>query len=103
PRLRGNDNAGIPAAGHSATQRFAVPASAAINSLTSLRWRSSSARKASTACRYLEGNAGRLIQSVWTDVKGFRGAASESVGYATQKPEKLLSRIIEASSQTGGL
>ncbi len=46
---------------------------------------------------------GRLIQSIWTDVKGFRGAAIEAVGYATQKPEKLLDRIIQASCPSNGL
>lgn len=52
---------------------------------------------------YLHETDGRLIQSIWTDVKAFRGAAHEAVGYATQKPEKLLDRIICASSALGGL
>lgn len=52
---------------------------------------------------YLHESDGRLIQSIWTDVKAFRGAAQEAVGYATQKPEKLLDRIIQASCPEGGL
>lgn len=47
---------------------------------------------------YLKGNEGRLLQSIWTDVKGFRGAAEENTGYPTQKPEGLLERVIRASS-----
>jgi len=52
---------------------------------------------------YLDDADGRLVQSIWTDVKAFRGAASEALGYATQKPEKLLDRIIRASSLENGL
>ncbi|MBN8480785.1 MAG: site-specific DNA-methyltransferase [Xanthomonadales bacterium] len=52
---------------------------------------------------YLHESEGRLVQSIWTDVKGFRGAATEAVGYATQKPEKLLERIINASCRQQGL
>lgn len=47
---------------------------------------------------YLEEADGRLLQSIWTDVKAFRGAAAESVGYPTQKPEALLERIVTAAS-----
>jgi adenine-specific DNA-methyltransferase len=46
---------------------------------------------------------GRLVQTLWTDVKAFRGAAAENTGYETQKPEKLLERIIRASSNEGDL
>lgn len=52
---------------------------------------------------YLHEADGRLIQSIWTDVKAFRGAAAEAVGYGTQKPEKLLDRVIQASCPEGGL
>lgn len=52
---------------------------------------------------YLHETDGRLIQSIWTDVKAFRGAAQEAVGYATQKPEKLLDRILRASCPENGL
>lgn len=52
---------------------------------------------------YLTESDGRLVQSIWTDVKAFRGAAAESIGYATQKPEKFLDRIIRAASNEDDL
>ena len=52
---------------------------------------------------YLDKTDGRLLQSIWTDVKAFRGAASESVAYPTQKPESLLERILKAASNPGDL
>lgn len=41
-----------------------------------------------------------MMDSLWTDIPGFGVATSskELVNYATQKPEKLLERIIKASS-----
>ncbi len=49
---------------------------------------------------------GKLVTDVWTDV-GAQNATSpispEYTGYATQKPEKLLERIIKASSNEGDL
>src|SRR5690606_18214279 len=44
---------------------------------------------------------GRLVGSVWTDCPSMSANSpilNESVGYDTQKPEKLLGRIIAASS-----
>ena len=52
---------------------------------------------------YLDEVKGRLVQSIWTDVKPARGAAKEILGYPTQKPEVLLERIIRASSNEGDL
>lgn len=49
---------------------------------------------------------GRLIGSVWTDCPSMNARSplmDESTGYPTQKPEKLLERIIEASSDPGDL
>lgn len=40
---------------------------------------------------------------VWTDIEHLQQKDSERVGYATQKPEALLERIIKASSQPGDL
>jgi len=40
---------------------------------------------------------------VWTDVSHLQQKDPERVGYATQKPEKLIERIIEGSSGTGDL
>jgi adenine-specific DNA-methyltransferase len=49
---------------------------------------------------------GKLVGSVWTDISSMAANSpilSESVGYPTQKPEKLLRRIISASSNPGEL
>ena len=40
---------------------------------------------------------------VWTDIEHLQQKDSERVGYATQKPEKLLERIVLASSRPGDL
>lgn len=45
---------------------------------------------------------GRRLQSVWTDILPSK-TGSEIVGYPTQKPEKLLDRIIKACSKPGDL
>src|SRR5436190_576027 len=50
-----------------------------------------------------KGDEGRVLQSLWTDVKGFRGAADESTRYPTQKHEALLERIIKTSSNPGDI
>ncbi len=45
------------------------------------------------------------LDSIWIDIPGFgvATASQELVGYPTQKPEKLLERIIKASSSEGDL
>lgn len=45
---------------------------------------------------------GRRLQRVWTDILPSK-TGSEIVGYPTQKPEKLLERIIKAASKPGDL
>ena len=40
---------------------------------------------------------------VWTDISHIQQKDPERVGYGTQKPKKLLARIIEASCPEGGL
>ena len=45
---------------------------------------------------------GRRLQSVWTDILPSK-TGNEIVGYPTQKPEKLLERIIKACSRPGDL
>ena len=45
---------------------------------------------------------GRRIQSIWTDILPSKTGA-ELVGYPTQKPEKLLQRIIESFSEPNAL
>jgi DNA modification methylase len=49
---------------------------------------------------------GRLVGSVWTDISSMAANSpilTESVNYPTQKPEKLLRRVISASSGPGDL
>jgi DNA modification methylase len=55
--------------------------------------------------RYLDESKGVPLQDIWDDIKMIRGihTNSESVGYATQKPEPLLERIIRTSSNEGDL
>ena len=53
--------------------------------------------------RYLDEMKGKVVQSVWTDIPPVNSQALEDTGYATQKPEALLERIIGASSNEGDL
>ncbi|ODV24784.1 MAG: DNA methyltransferase [Rhodanobacter sp. SCN 68-63] len=52
---------------------------------------------------YLDEVEGDIIDSVWSDVPPVNPVATERVDYATQKPEKLLDRIISSSCPEGGL
>jgi adenine-specific DNA-methyltransferase len=52
---------------------------------------------------YLDEMPGKPLQDVWTDINVIAGQAYELTGYATQKPEALLERIIGASSNQGDL
>ena len=53
--------------------------------------------------RYLSETKGVVIDDVWTDINFVNPMASQGTGYATQKPESLLERIIKASSNEGDL
>jgi len=53
--------------------------------------------------RYLAEQKGTLIKSVVTDIPPVGAIAAERLGYPTQKPEALLERIIQASSNQGDL
>lgn len=52
---------------------------------------------------YLDEVEGDIVDSIWDDIPPVNPIAKERVGYATQKPEKLLERIIKASSNEGDL
>lgn len=52
---------------------------------------------------YLDERLGVAVQSIWTDIKPMSPTSKERLGYPTQKPEALLERIIEASSNKGDL
>ncbi len=51
--------------------------------------------------RYLDEMPGVPLQDVWTDIPPLTAQAKERLGYPTQKPESLLERIIQASSNEG--
>lgn len=53
--------------------------------------------------KYYLDEAMSTVDTIWTDIAGFgtRTASKERLGYPTQKPEALLTRIIEASSNAG--
>ena len=51
--------------------------------------------------RYLDEMPGVPLQDLWTDVGPIASQAKERLGYPTQKPQALLERIIEASSNEG--
>lgn len=53
--------------------------------------------------KFLDELKGRPLQSIWTDINPVNSQAIEREGYPTQKPEKLLERIIKASSNPGDL
>ena len=51
--------------------------------------------------RYLDEQKGAVIGDVWDDIDQIRGVHNERIGYPTQKPEKLLERIIRCASNEG--
>jgi len=53
--------------------------------------------------RFLDEGKGVPVGTVWSDVSPVNSQAREDTGYATQKPEELLERIILASSKEGDL
>jgi len=53
--------------------------------------------------RYLDEMPGVPLQNIWTDISPINMMAKERLGYPTQKPETLLSRILSVSSNEGDL
>jgi hypothetical protein len=53
--------------------------------------------------RYLDEMPGVPLQDVWTDVASIQPHGHEITGYSTQKPEKLLERIISVGSKEGDI
>lgn len=53
--------------------------------------------------QYLNESKGVLLQDIWTDVSVISSHAKERLGYPTQKPEALLERIINTSSNPMGI
>ncbi len=52
---------------------------------------------------FLDELKGKPIQSLWEDVTAVNSQAKEDTGYATQKPESLVERILKTSSTEGDL
>jgi DNA modification methylase len=53
--------------------------------------------------KYYLDEAKYAVGSLWTDIVNLSKGQKEQVGYPTQKPEKLLERIIEASTEKNDL
>ena len=53
--------------------------------------------------QYLEESGGKAVGDLWVDVGLIGRTSSERLGYPTQKPLALLERIIQASSNPGGI
>jgi site-specific DNA-methyltransferase (adenine-specific)/adenine-specific DNA-methyltransferase len=53
--------------------------------------------------RYLDEMPGVPAQDLWMDINPINSQAKESSGYATQKPEMLLERILKTSTNPGDL
>jgi adenine-specific DNA-methyltransferase len=53
--------------------------------------------------RYLDEIEGAAIQDVWSDISPVLNRSNDFLNYPTQKPEALLERIINASSNTNDL
>ena len=54
-----------------------------------------------TLLKYADEMPGVPLQNIWTDIPPINPQAHERLGYPTQKPEALLERIINASSNEG--
>ncbi len=52
---------------------------------------------------YLDENKGNVVSDWWDDIIPLNPVANERTSYPTQKPEQLLERIIEASSNPGDI
>lgn len=56
--------------------------------------------------RYLDKTDGQVVGSLWIDEEvriGLMDSSNEHVGYDTQKPERLLNRVIQSSTQDNAL
>jgi DNA modification methylase len=53
--------------------------------------------------QYLHESKGKQVEDIWDDLNLANPMAGERTGYATQKPEVLIQRIMETSSNPDGL
>jgi len=61
-------------------------------------WYPSDKSKRPRLKRYLSEQKGQIVPNLWDDIMALGAAATEALGYPTQKPLALLERIIKASS-----
>ena len=52
-----------------------------------------------TKKQYLSDVPGVPVSDLWTDIHPVQGGSKENTGFLTQKPETLLERIIESSTE----
>jgi len=52
---------------------------------------------------YLDDASGKALSTIWNDIGRIGNTSGERLDYPTQKPETLLERIIQASSNSGDL
>ena len=50
---------------------------------------------------FLDENKGKVVSDFWGDIAPLNPVASERVDYPTQKPEKLIERRINATTEYG--
>jgi adenine-specific DNA-methyltransferase len=53
--------------------------------------------------QYLDENKGVKVNDLWVDIAPVQGGSDENTNYPTQKPEQLLDRIIQSSTNPGDL
>lgn len=53
--------------------------------------------------QYADDIEGKQVQDLWFDFMAISSRSNEGLDYATQKPEKLIERVIQASCKEGGL
>jgi DNA modification methylase len=51
--------------------------------------------------RYLDEMSGMPLQDIWIDIPPIHSKSKERMGYPTQKPERLLERILKTASNSG--
>ena len=52
---------------------------------------------------FLDENKGKVVSDIWTDIAPLNPVAAERTAYPTQKPEKLIERIIRATTNENDL
>ena len=56
-----------------------------------------------TKKQYLEDSKGIQVSDLWFDIPPVQGASQENTGFLTQKPEALLERIVQSSTEEGDI